>query len=234
MPRLNVRKVGDLLLGKPAQASLGWSDFAHLGELRDLAAKVVAAANRRNSNHARGANILFYGPPGSGKSEIAKRLGARVGYSVHFIGESNDENAEPSRNQRVAALMIANAIGGLAGRTIFVVDEADDLFVGVDDEDASSRRGSKVFMNRLIERAVAPTVWIANDVDRLGPAMIRRMNLVLRFPKPALSVRKRIVSRISRSERFPLDEASALEIAGASASPGFIENAIRWITIKEP
>jgi len=227
LPRLNARNVGDLLIGKPAHASLGWSDFAHLGELRDLAAKVVAAANRRNSNPACGANILFHGPPGSGKSEFAKTLGERVGYSVQFIGETNDANAEPSRNERVAALMIANAIGGLAKRTIIVVDEADDLFVGVDDDDASSRRGSKVFMNRLIERAVAPTIWIANDVDRLGPAMIRRMNLVLRFPRPALSVRKRIVSRISRSERFLLDEASALELAGASASPAFIENAIR-------
>ena len=227
LPRLNVRNVADLLIGRPAHATLGWSDFAHLGELRDLAARVAAAANRRNSNPVCGANILFYGPPGSGKSEFAKTLGARVGYSVQFIGETNDANAEPSRNERVAALMIANAIGGLARRTIIVVDEADDLFVGVDEDDASSRRGSKVFMNRLVERAVAPTIWIANDVDRLGPAMIRRMNLVLRFPKPALSVRKRIVSRIAKSERFPLDEASALELAGASASPAFIENAIR-------
>ena len=37
LPRLSVRNVGDLLLGKPAAASLGWGDFAHLGEMRDLA-----------------------------------------------------------------------------------------------------------------------------------------------------------------------------------------------------
>ena len=107
----------------------------------------------------------------------------------------------------------------MARKTIIVVDEADDLFVGVDEDDASSRRGSKVFMNRLIERAVVPTIWIANDIDRLGPAMIRRMNLVVRFPKPPLSVRKRIVSRISKSVRFPLDEASALELARIARIP---------------
>jgi transitional endoplasmic reticulum ATPase len=170
-------------------------------------------------------NLLFYGPPKTGKSEFAKTLGAHVGFSVHFIGATKDESAETSRTERIAALMIVSAVGGLASRTIIVVDEADDLFVGVEDE-ASSRR-SKALMNRLLERAVVPTIWIANDVDRLGSAMIRRMNLVLRFPKPALSVRKRIVSRIAKSERFPLDEASALELAGASASPAFIENAIR-------
>ena len=227
LPRLSVRNVGDLLLGEPAKTTLGWSDFNHLGKLRDIAARVVAATGRTRAAPSSAANILFYGPPGTGKSEFAKTLGAQLGFSVHFIGETNDESAEPSRNERVAALMIANAIGGLASRTIIVVDEADDLFVGVDEDDASSRRGSKAFMNRLIERAVVPTVWIANDVDRLGPAMIRRMSLVLRFPKPALSVRRRIISRIAKSMRFPLDGVSALELAGASASPALIENAIR-------
>jgi transitional endoplasmic reticulum ATPase len=199
----------------------------HLGDLRDLAARIVAAAGNPRGRAPRGVNILFYGPPGTGKSEFAKTLGAHAGFSVQFIGETNDENAEPSRNERVAALMIANAIGGLARRTIIVVDKADDLFVGVDEDEASSRRGSKVFMSRLIERAVVPTIWIANDIDRLGPAMIRRMNLVVRFPKPPLSVRRRIVSRIAKRVRFPLDEASALELAGAGASPAVIENAIR-------
>jgi transitional endoplasmic reticulum ATPase len=227
LPRLSVRNVGDVLLGKPAKATLGWSDFAHLGELRDLAEKLAAATGRTRAATSGGTNILFYGPAGTGKSEFAKTLGAQVGYSVYFIGETNDESAEPSRNERVAALMIANAIGVLARRTIIVVDEADDLFVGVDEDDASSRRGSKVFMNRLIERAVVPTIWIANDVDRLGPAMIRRMSLVLRFPKPTLSVRRRIVSRIAKSICFPLDGASTLELAGANASPALFENAIR-------
>jgi transitional endoplasmic reticulum ATPase len=227
LPRFGPRRVSDLLLGEPARASLAWSDFEHLGDLRDLAARMVAAAGNPRGRTRRGANLLFYGPPGTGKSEFAKTLGAHLGFSVHFIGATKDENADPSRTERIAALMIANAIGGLASRTIIVVDEADDLFVGVDEDEASSRRGSEAFMNRLLERAVVPTIWIANDVDKLGPAMIRRISLVLRFRKPALSVRRRIVSRIAKRVRFPLDEASALVLAGASASPALIENAIR-------
>ncbi len=136
LPRLSLRNVGGLLLGNPANATLSWSDFAYLGELRDLSAQIVAAAGRKGDAPS-GANILLYGPPGTGKSEFAKTLGAHVGFSVQFIGEFNDENGEPSRNERIAALMIANAIGALARRTIIVVDEADDLFVGVDEDDAS-------------------------------------------------------------------------------------------------
>jgi transitional endoplasmic reticulum ATPase len=175
-------------------------------------------------------NLLFYGPPGTGKSEFAKTLGARLGFSVQFCGETNEENDEPNRRERIAALLIANAIGAVARKTIVVVDEADDLFAGFDDEDCFDRRGSKVFMNRLLERATAPTIWITNDVHRLGPAIIRRMNLALRFSKPTLSMRKAMVARIAKGADFRLDESAALELARTPAPPALIENAILGAT----
>ena len=108
-----------------------------------------------------------------------------------------------------------------------MVDEADDLFAGLSDDDGVERRGSRVFMNRLLEGAVAPTIWITNDVDRLGPAIVRRMNLALRFPKPTLSVRRTMVAKIARAVDFSLDESAALELARSPAPPALIENAIR-------
>src|ERR1700722_8347539 len=227
LPRFGARRVGDLLLGRPARASLGWSDFEHLGEPRDLAARIVAAAGKLGGASRRGANLLFYGAPGTGKSEFAKTLGARVGFSVQFCGETNEANGEPNRRERVAALLIASAIGGVARRTIVVVDEDDDLFAGLGEDDGAERRGSRVFMNRLLEGAVAPTIWITNDVDRLGPAIVRRMNLALRFPKPTLSVRRTMVAKIARAVDFSLDESAALELARSPAPPALIENAIR-------
>ncbi|MGA2494884.1 MAG: AAA family ATPase [Roseiarcus sp.] len=226
LPRFGARRVSDLLLGEPARASLGWGDFEHLGDLRDLAARIVAAAGGSRGAARRGVNLLFYGPPGTGKSEFAKTLGARLGFSVQFCGETNDENAEPNRRERIAALLIANAIGGVARRTIVVVDEADDLFAGFGEDDGFGRRGSKVFMNRLLERAAAPTIWITNDVRGLGSAIIRRMNLALRFSKPALSVRKAMVAQIAQGAGFRWDEGAALDLARSAAPPALIENAI--------
>jgi AAA+ superfamily predicted ATPase len=214
LPRLAARRVGDLLLGEPETATLGWDDFVHLGEMRELAASMVSAAGGSRARGRLGVNLLFYGPPGTGKTEFAKTLGAQVGFSVQFVGETNDRNGEPSRSERLAALLIANAIGAVARRTILVVDEAD-------------RRGSKVFLNRLLERSAAPTIWIANDPDRLGPAIVRRMNLALRFSKPRLSVRKAMVSAIAESQGLRLDEESRLTLARAHASPAAIDNAIR-------
>ena len=227
LPRLGARNVSDLLLGEAAPASLAWDDFAHLGDMRDLAARIVGTAGGLRGAPRTGANLLFYGPPGTGKSEFAKTLGAYLGFSVQFVGEASEENSEPDRRERIAALMIANAIGGIARKTIIVVDEADDLFAGVDEDDASTRHGSKVFMNRLVERAAAPTIWITNEIDRLGAAVVRRMNFVLRFPKPSLAVRKNMVERIAKGAAFRLDTKSAIELARARAAPALIENAIR-------
>jgi transitional endoplasmic reticulum ATPase len=227
LPRFEPRRVSDLLLGEPARASLAWKDFEHLGDLRDLAARIVGSAGGLRGTTRRGVNLLFYGPPGTGKSEFAKTLGARVGLSVQFCGETGEESAEPNRRERIAALLIANAVGAFARRTIVVVDEADDLLTGFDEDDARNQRGSKVFMNRLVERAGTPTIWITNDVDRLGPAIIRRMNLALRFAKPSLSVRKTMVARIAECANFRLNETALLELARTPASPALIENAIR-------
>jgi ATPase family associated with various cellular activities (AAA) len=215
LPRFNARRVGHLLLGEPARASLTWNQFEHLGDLRDIAARIVAASVRSRGSSCRGANILFYGPPGTGKSEFAKTLGAQVGFSVHFCGETDDENAEPNRRDRIAALLIANAIGRVARRTMVVVDEADDLLFDLDDNGAFGRQGSKVFMNRLLERIVAPTIWIVNDIDRLGPSIIRRMNLALRFPKPTLSARKSMIARIATHVDLRLQDSEMLDLARA-------------------
>jgi transitional endoplasmic reticulum ATPase len=224
LPRLGAHRVGDLLLGKPATATLAWQEFCHLGATRELAARMVLAA-RGSPDRAQGkANLLFYGPPGTGKTEFAKTLGAHVGFSVQFVGESNDENNEPSRSERLAALLIANEIGAVARRTILVVDEADDVFDAFGDPD---RRGSKVFLNRLLERSVAPTIWIANDPDCLGAAIVRRMNLAVRFPRPRLSVRRAMVARIAKTHGVRLDDASTRLLAHAQASPAAIDNAIR-------
>ena len=222
--QLAAPQIRSLLLGTPAAASLSWDDFAHLGELRDLAARILA---HRGDDAQKAANILIYGPPGTGKSEFVKTLAARLGFSAHFVGEDNGKHAEPNRRERIAALMIANALGATGNKMIVALDEADDLFAGVDEDNAATRHGSKVFMNRLVERARAPTIWIANDINRLGPAVVRRMNLVMRFPKPSLAVRKKMIERIAERADFRFTANETAKLARLPAAPALIENAIR-------
>ena len=59
--RLDAPQIRALLLGKPAAASLGWDDFAHLGELRDL--RLLRAFRRRTQRPGRRAQPARAAPP---------------------------------------------------------------------------------------------------------------------------------------------------------------------------
>ncbi len=155
------RPAGAIRAGRPRL----W-DFAHLGEIRELAEALVGAALARRS---KGVNVLVHGVPGTGKTEFARTLAARLSARACFVGEGRrsrrrTEPPGPHRGLRGRA----RAGGVRAGRMLLVVDEADDIFTGVGEDDAGKRRGSKVFMNRLVESTEAPTLWITNHPSVSG------------------------------------------------------------------
>ena len=212
------------LLGRSETSSLTWQDFDHLNHDRELALSVMRDAL---SKQRKGINILLYGAPGTGKTEFARRLATEAGANAHPIGEQSKDGDEPTRGDRIAALALANATVGRAGGRVLVVDEADDLFIGLDPAHSRDRRGSKVFMHRLVERAEAPVIWIVNDPDLLGPAVIRRMSLTIRFPTPPRSVRQRIVERTARRLKLRLSPDATRLVSEVDVAPAIIENALR-------
>jgi len=226
------RGLTSAILGPAKDAHLEWGCFSHLGDMKDLAVRIVQQHRIATCrNHP--VNILIYGEPGTGKTEFVKSLGAYVGSPVYFIGEADDEAGEPNRNDRIASLLLANALGVAGPKMVLVVDEADDLFAGVDDGVGANRRGSKVFMNRLVEQAKAPTFWITNNLDRLGPAVIRRMTLVMRFPKPPSTVRRGIAKRLIKKSGLPASDGDLHRLSEFRASPALLENAVRSASMFE-
>ena len=216
------------LFGPAPRATLDWDDFAHLGDARDLARDLVAAALEDRPGR-RGVGVLIHGVPGTGKTEFAKALARQVGARAVFVGEGDRDGDEPTREDRIAHLALSAPLAGRAGRTVLIVDEADDLFAGVDADmgGGGRRRGSKVFMNRVVENCPAPTVWITNHPDRLGEAVLRRMALAVEFRTPGRLVRRRIAERASAKRRVRLDDAGLDRLAALPAAPALIDAGLR-------
>lgn len=207
------------MLPPAAPSSLGWDDYDHLGPLRDAAAAAVAEAARRG----RGVSILLHGAPGTGKSEFARLLADRAGMAAVFAGLADDEGGEPSRFERLVHLSVLRALTQGAREHLLVVDEADDVLTlpGTDRQERS-----KLWLNRLVEETETPTVWIVNDPDLLGPAIVRRMTLAIGFDLPPASVRARVVARAAAARGLALDEASVCAAAAVPASPAVLANAV--------
>ena len=216
-----------LLLGTTTPSELDWSDFDHLARDRDHVEGLLKGAIRTG---AAGVNILLYGPPGTGKTEFCKVLASRLGATIYGIGESDDDKREPSRNERLNELKLAQCLVGRDRKSILLFDEMDDLLSGARARglgfflgfSPGHRHGeSKVFMHRLLEQNAAPTLWTTNLTDEIDPSILRRMMFAMELRMPPPKVRARIWSRQLSRHGIESDESDALALATEfDATPG--------------
>ena len=151
----------DQLLGKMTAEPLPWDAFAHLGQQAEVAVSVLRTAL---AGQEAGINILLYGPPGTGKTSFAAALAARIGANLRPVAETDEDEGEPKRSERLAGLRLAQCLAQ-SRNTVLLFDEAEDLFVG-----RSTLIGdlpSRVFIHRLLERMTVPVIWTANDIRRV-------------------------------------------------------------------
>ena len=197
--------VNRLLLGKASPGELEWSDFDHLAQDRDHIERLLGGALETG---APGVNVLLYGPPGTGKTELCKALAERLGVDLHSVGESDEDGGEPTRSERLQELRLAQRLTARGRGSLLLFDEMDDLlsdqpaglgiFGGLFPSGSRGVRaggGSKVFMNRLLEEAPAPTLWTINHARAVTPTVLRRMMFALELRLPPPGVRARVWTR---------------------------------------
>ncbi len=219
--------VNRLLFDAAPPGELDWPDFDHVAGDRDHVEKLLKGAL---DGGAEGVNILLYGPPGTGKTEFCKTVAERLGVTLYCVGEADGDGDEPSRQERLQELRLAQRLLAQDRRALILFDEMEDLledggpeFDFLGGRFARKGRGgsSRVFMHRLLERAPAPTLWAMNDARRVGPALLRRMMFAFELRRPTGPVRARVWAR--QLERHGVEagpeEARALAME-FDATPG--------------
>lgn len=180
--------------------------------------------NKSLSSGARGINLMFWGIPGTGKTELALALAKKNGWNLKVIGDISDSDVEEkSRAQRLTSLKIAMKLYSKEKNAVLLFDEMEDLFKH--DANASF---SKAFINRIIETTPIPIIWTTNALGIMGSAVLRRMVYNIGFEVPPVSARKMIWKNYTEKYGVKLDEQTIDDLANAfDTVPALINNAVK-------
>lgn len=193
-----------VLVGTRQVARLHLADFAHVPDADFLVRLLKGAIETQ----AAGVNILIHGPPGTGKTELARTVASTAGVPLHAVAEADVDGEEPTRWDRVCALRLAQRILVQRPGVALLFDEMEDLIGNAERSSGdhfSRREGSKVFINRMLETNVAPMIWTTNAIDNVDPAILRRMSFVLRLPMPSPIAARRMMARVAAEEGVAVD-----------------------------
>lgn len=216
----------DALVGPRHETTLSMKDFAEVPDGAFITRLIAGAVAKRS----KGVNILIYGPPGTGKTEFSRVICREAALRLHAVGEIDEDGEEPTRYDRVSALILAQRILKDKKDAVVLFDEMED-FIGNSQRSSGDwmtrREGSKVFVNRVLENNPVPIIWTTNAVGNMDDAIIRRMSYVLKLDYPSRSTRQRVAERICKDEGVAFSGSLATLVESAPETTTVLRNAAR-------
>lgn len=189
--------------------TLGLEHFPHVPMVgRVLLPYLKSAVTQKR----KGVNILFYGPAGSGKTELTRILAKELGLTAYEVQFAERQEFRGERISRIMFWKVAGSVLSRNSNELLVLDEAEDVFNDMGTLFFSGRT-NKGEINRLLEENPVVTLWTANSIQHIDPAMLRRFSMVIEVKSPGLAYRREMINeafdhRLSKgtTERLALTE----------------------------
>lgn len=166
-------EVRNVLLGKPMQATLKRENFDYITSDFDILCDILRSAARTK---AQGINILLYGNPGCGKTELSKAVCAATNLTLYATSDEKE-----NKDSRLGTLSQMQTVLKSDDNSVILFDEAEDVFSL---NPFSRNSPSKLYINRRLETNPRPVIWITNKVSDMDRAYIRRFSFALQVSDP--------------------------------------------------
>ena len=190
-----------------SKSTLKLKDYKHLS--KDVNILVPYLENAIDTKQS-GVNILLYGKPGTGKTELAKVIAKKLKTKLFEVSYADEDDEPIDGNMRLKAYKSAQALLGNK-KTLLMYDEAEDIFEsGGGFFSPPTRQKDKAWINRVLESNTIPTIWITNNIHSIDNALVRRFDMSIEIPIPSKSKREEIIKNYSNDL---LDEKSVRFLA---------------------
>jgi AAA+ superfamily predicted ATPase len=220
-------------LAHKIKPNYGWNDIIlppdrtrHLREICDSVKHRVLVYEKwgfdRKLSLGKGLNILFAGPPGTGKTMAAEIMAGELGLDLYKIDLSSLVSKYIGETEKNLARIFSEAE---TSNAILFFDEADALFGKRSEVRDSHDRYANIEVGYLLQKMeeYEGVVILATNFRRnMDEAFVRRIHFTVEFPFPNQADRRRIWESIW-PEPVPLDEdvdlgllAGRFELAGGS------------------
>lgn len=144
------------------------SDFRGVPDLQLMLDYLQDALSRK----ACGKNILLYGKPGTGKTQLARAMAEKLSAPLYEVPTKDGHiGAMTGRVRLDAAKMSQMFLEDRLG-AILLFDEMEDAFRKADEL-------AKGWLNQLLEENQAPVIWISNNINAVDPAFLRRFDVIV-------------------------------------------------------
>lgn len=210
----------------PVQASaLGLQDYTHMqAQLKVLVPYIGEVLASRQC----GVNILLYGMPGTGKTQLTRVLAGLHACDLYEVSGQDAEGAAVEDYKRLSAFRAGQML--LSNRqAMLVFDEAEDIFSGgrglFGQEGIAQRR--KAWMNRTLEENPIPTFWLTNSIHGIDPAFLRRFDMAIELVMPGRQQREAMIHK--QCVGLVGDKAISRLAASEVLAPAVVERAAKVI-----
>ena len=203
-------------------SELNLKDYSHIQKDVDI---LLPYLKHSIDNNKTGVNILLYGLPGTGKTELAKVLSKELETKLFEVSYTDMDDESIDGTNRLKAYKSAQAI--LCNqKTILMYDEAEDIFEsGFSFFGPPQRQKDKAWINRVLETNTIPTIWITNNIEGIDNALVRRFDMSVELPIPSKAKREEIIKNYSNDL---LDAQSVKQLAqNEDMAPALITRAVK-------